>query len=323
MKKRLGLIISGLGLLSLIGISFGLSIKAQEKIVNEPIMVLAEEETSTEELPCKVLINTTKHGSIEVDITEGNVGDICTITAKHDFLYKVESVSVNTVALIESEETANKFSFALVEGDNVISASFVVDEELCGKLTQIVKEAGEKDWTNLFTVENVIILVKWILDGGILIAVIRYFVKDKRLEKKLETKVEETVKNIIPETTKTTTVATVEKVITPMFTEMKADYVEIMKALNVYAKCMALSQDSSADSKRAILDELSGLKIGDLETIGEVKKSIDEMIERHTKAYEETLAAIKEIVSKNEGTVPEEVVEDSEDRVISGPQATE
>lgn len=319
MRKNFKLALCGLGLFAVAGFGIGFALH-NEATVRQPIVVLAEEEEIPEvpeepevvELPCQVVLAKYEHGSISVDIKEGNVGDICTITAKHDLLYKVASVSVNEVELIESEATRGEFRFALVEGENKISASFVVDEELCGTLTTIVQQAGDKDWTRLFSVENVIILVKWILDGGILIAMIRYYIKDKRLEKKLENKVQQTIAQIIPETTEKTVLTTVEKVITPMFEETKADYVEIMKGLTVFAKCMALAQENTPESRNAILDVLSGLKIGDLDTINEVKRYIEDALNRHNKAYEETLKAIKELGEKNANNISEKKEEKDE-----------
>lgn len=322
MKKGIKLALFGVGLFALAGLGVGLSLHSEAKSI-EPLIVLAEEEPEQVEepevLPCQVVIDSVSHGSVTTNIVEGNIGDICIVTAKHDLLYKVAGASVNGIALIESETTSGEFSFALVEGENRISVSFVVDEELCGSLTNIVREASEKDWNNLFTVENVIVLVKWVLDGGILIAMIRYYVKDKRLEKKLENKVQETVTAIVPEVTKQAVVTTVEQVVTPVFTEIKSDYVELMKGFNVFAKCMALSQENTPESKRAILDELSGLKIGDLETIGEVKKYIEDMVERHNKAYEETLDAIKQLGKKtgaNIDSAEEPKVVEEEPKVI-------
>lgn len=324
MKKNLKLLVCGLGLFALGGIGLGLTVAN----TIEPNVVYAEDEEPAEpteptdptdpepeepevvEYPCHVVIVSAKHGSVTTDIVEGNVGDICTITAKHDLLYKIESCVANNVILEEDADISGKFTFALIEGENTISVKFVVDEELCGALTKIVEEAADKDWTRLFTVENAITIVKWLLDGGILIALIRYYVKDKRLEKKLEEKVQTTINGIIPETTKNTVLKTVEEVITPMFVETKADYIQLMGAMNVFAKCMALAQEGTVDSKRAILDELSGLKIGDLETLGEVRKSIEEMVERQTKAYEETLAAIKALGEKNAEYIGEKKVEE-------------
>ena len=298
MKKGIKLALFGVGLFALGGFGLGLSLKQEIKPI-QPTMALVEGEEAEESLPCQVVVEKAEHGSLSVSIEEGNVGDICVVTAKHDLLYKVDSVLVNGTALVESEHVSGEFSFALVEGENKITAKFIVDEEVCGALTTIVKQASEKDWNNLFTVENIIVLVKWVLDGGILIAMIRYYVKDKRLANKLEKATKDTLAEIIPDATKETVVKVVQEVITPMFTEMKADYIELMKASQVMAKCYALAQDGSVDAKRAILDELAGLKIGDLDTIGEVKKEIEETIARHTKAYEDTLAAIKKLGEKN------------------------
>ena len=341
MKKSIKLALFGVGLFALSGLGVGLALKNEAKPI-EPTVVFAEGDEPTDsdptdseptepeviELPCKVVIEPVKHGSVSVSIEEGNIGDICVITAKHDILYKVAGASVNGTALIESETTSGEFSFALMEGENKITVAFDVDEELCGSLTAIVREASEKDWTNLFSVENVITLVKWLLDGGILIAIIRYYVKDKRLEKKLENTVSASMKEMVPEITKTTVVEAVEKVVTPLFSETKADYIQIMQGLNVFAKCMALSQENTPESRRAILDELSGLKIGDLETIGEVKRYIEKMVEEHNKAYEETLAAIKELSEKQKGFVKAEKIEEEPKKientvVIDNKQATE
>lgn len=326
MKKGLKLALFGFGLFAMAGLGVGLTLKQEAKI-NEPIIVMAEGEEdpeTPETLPCQVLIEAVKHGSVTTDITEGNVGDICTITAKHDLLYKVSSVSVNGVALIESETTSGEFSFALVEGENKITALFEVDEELCGTLTNIIREATEQDWDNLFTVENVIVLVKWVLDGGILIAIIRYYVKDKKLAKKLENTVQTTVQTIVPAITQKVIVDSIKTVIEPMFAETKTDYIEIMKGLNVFAKCMALAQENTPESKRAILDELSGLKIGDLETIGEVKKYIEDMVARQTKAFEDAMTAIKEIGEKQNAYIGEEpkTEEPKVEEIVEEPKET-
>lgn len=330
MKKGFKLALCGLGLFALAGFGVGLSLLNEAK-VNEPAIVLAEgEEPETPEtLPCQVVIDPVKHGSITTDISEGNVGDICTITAKHDFLYKVSYVAVNGVNLIESETTIGEFSFALAEGENKITASFVVDEELCGELSNIVKQASEKDWTNLFTVENVLVLVKWVLDGGVLIAIISYYVKDKRLERKLENTVKGTMARIIPETTKETVLAAFNTLIEPTISALKADNIDIKRALAVFSKCFALGQENTPESRRAILDELSGLKIGDLESINEIKKQLEESLQNYAKAYEETLNRIKAISENNTVVETKEVeakVEETEvktEEVINIKQPTE
>ena len=63
-----------------------------------------------------------------------------------------------------------------------------------------------------------------------------------------------------------------------MFTEMKADSVEMKKAMSIFAKCLALSQENTPESRVAILNELSELRISDAKTLEEVKSYIEERI---------------------------------------------
>lgn len=263
-------------------------------------------EVIDEEKPCKVVIEKSEHGSVEVDITEGKVGDIVTITAKHDMLYKIKGVYVNGTALIEDENTSGLFVFSLVEGENKITAEFVVDEELCGTLTDIISEATNKDWTNLFSMENVITLIKWLLDGGVLIAMVRYFVKDKRLADKLEEKVKETCEKIVPETTKNSVIENTKTIIEPMFNQVVQDGALARQLMGIMVKCMVLMQQNTPEAKIAILDEFEKLKgIADLDSIANIKKYIEEAVSQHSKAYEETLARIKTISEHHQENINE------------------
>ena len=152
---------------------------------------------------------------------------------------------VNGTALIEDEDIRGKFVFTLVAGDNLITAAFVLDEELLGEIAPYLAEIenGGDFWTIISRPETIIAIVKWLLDGGILIALIRYYVKDKKLEKKLEDKVQETINKIIPQTTKDVVLNSLETTIIPIFTQLITDNGEMKKALGVFAKCMALSQE--------------------------------------------------------------------------------
>ena len=308
--KRISLLC--LGLIAFCGI--GLGIYHSNVAINEPSIVLAEgeEEVIT---TGTVIIEKTTHGTVEASITSGNVGDICVLTVKHDLLYKIGSVSVNGVALIESETTSGEYSFALIAGENKVVATFIVDEELFGVFTTMVEQANNKDWTHLFSVENIIIIIKWVLDGGILIALIRYYVKDKKLEKALENKVQETIEKIIPDSTKQTVISSFESVITPLFSQITADNIELKKAMSIFAKCMALSQENTPDSRRAILDELSGLRISDLNTIEDIKKYIETLVAQHQKAYEETMAAINHISEKNKEIIEQPKKEEKQEEI--------
>ena len=323
--KKLGLI-SGIfiGLASICALGFGTLTKPVQVLADdsesEPLDVsedVSEEETSESEatFECSVVIAETVHGEVSVDKTEGHVGDVVTVIAKHDICYLIESANVNGTALIEDEETSGLFKFSLVEGVNTITVKFAIDKELLGELSVIVDQAANKDWSNLFSVENVIRIVSWLLSGGLLVAMVRYFIKDKRLEKKVEDTVKETVTKIIPETTKQTVLDTIETQITPIFAQVTASIEDIMRALAVYSKCMALSQENTPESRRAILDELSGLKIGDFNTIEEAKKYIEASMAAHRVEMAEMLDKISKIAEENKAIVAKYEAESGSEQV--------
>ena len=288
-------------------------LRAEEGEPTSETPISSEEPTSSEEepisepeiaKPCVVIIDKSEHGSLSVDINEGEIGDIVTVTAKHDFLYRVESVTVNGTALIESEKTSGLYQFALVEGENKLAAKFVVDEELCGDLSTIIKQASDKDWTNLFTLENVLTILKWLIDGGVLIAVIRYFVKDKKLADKIETTIVSHINDKMPDTVKKAVVSETKYVIEPMFNKMLQGEVMTRQCVYSMVKCMALMQQNTPESRLAILNELEKLNgVIDTESLADIKKYIQEAVADYAKAFEETLARLNHIGEQHQEVV--------------------
>ena len=296
--KKLIMLLAALGFAGCIGLT---------GIKSNPVLVRADDEiTEPEDMSATVVIEKGKHGSVEASILEGVEGDICELDVRAELLYLVKSVSVNGVALIEDENISGLYKFALVRGVNTVNAEFVVNEELLGELSTIYSQVRDKDWTNLFTVENVIALVKWVLDCGILIAIIRYYIRDKRLASKVEKGVKDSVEKIIPEATKETVVATIKDVLEPVFTQLKTDNIEMMKAMSVFAKCMALAQENSTESRLAIIELLSQINLSDEKTLTEVKAYINKLFEEHFNAYNEVMSKLNEIGQSNKSNVVEE-----------------
>lgn len=259
------------------------------------------------EKPCQIKIEKTEHGSVETDITDGEIGEIVTVTVKHDPLYKIDSVTMNGAVLIESDTTHGLYTFALVDGDNTITANFVIDEELCGELTTIVKQASEKDWTNLFSIENVISLIRWLLDGGLLIAMVRYFIKDKKLAAIVEKQVQDSVEKIIPESTKNTVIENSRAVIEPLFNQALQDSAISRQLMSSMVKCMVLMQEGTPEAKIAILSEFEKLKeVTNVDSIASVKKYIDTTIAEHNKAFQETIDRLNSIGEHHQEIIEEE-----------------
>lgn len=291
--KKLGLLLVALGLGACIGLG---------SVKNAPVMVRAEDETTVtepEDLSATVTLPKLQHGTVEATILEGVEGDICKLNVKAELLYLIGGVSVNGVALIEDENISGLYSFALVRGENLVAVKIVVNEELLGDLSVIYDEVRNKDWTNLFTVENLLILIKWVFDCGILIALIRYYVRDKRLASKLEKATKEELNKIIPQATRDTVVATVKDVLEPLFAQLKADNLEIVKGMSVFAKIMALMQEDTPESRVAILDLLSQLNLSDEKTLAEVKAYIDKLFADHINSYNEVMDKLNAISEEN------------------------
>lgn len=317
MKKRIALFFGLLlGFCAIGGFAFGInSIRSNENV----LIARAEGDESSETLPeeeifeCKVVLDTFEHGSIEVDKTEGHAGELVTIVAKHDLFYLVDYVAVNSTNLVESEESAGHFTFALVEGDNVITAKFAIDEELLGQFSEIYEQVSNKDWTNLFSVKNVITIVNFVLSSGILIAIVRYYVKDKRLENKLEHKVEETMNKLVPETTKQVILKETEEVLTPIFAKTSAYQEEIIRVLAVFIKCFALLQENTPEAKSAILNELANLNVGDNAVIEQAKSIIEQFAQEKLNDLNKLMGKLRDITEKNQAVVAkvEEIVEDN------------
>ena len=277
----------------------------EEPATSEPAPETSEEpaEEPEEIYECTVVLGTFAHGEMEADIMEGHVGDIVTLTAKHDLFYLVDYVKVNDVNLMEDEDIRDCYKFALVEGENVITAKFVVDEELLGELSVIYDQAANKDWTNLFSVENVARIISFLLNGGLLIAMVRYFIKDKRIANNVEKSVKETVNKVLPDMTKQVVTENIKEVIAPMFSEISAYAQEMMRVIGIFIKCFALMQEDTPDARRAILTELANLNIGDMKVIEDAKAFIDKYFADRMSQLQGMLDGLDNVIAKNKEVV--------------------
>ena len=96
--------------------------------VNTPVV-----ETGTVVIDTKIV-----NGTVTADKTSGNVGDTINLTITPDSGYEVDTVKANNVALTVEN---NKASFTLVEGENLVTATFktVGEQEKTGT---VVIDAG-------------------------------------------------------------------------------------------------------------------------------------------------------------------------------------
>lgn len=338
--KKIGLFsLLGLGVLSLLGLGLSGSNVATnvESATIDTSLVLRLDDTDTETAPdttgettpstdtdtdaedekATVVVGSCTHGQVVVDKTEGKVGETVTISAVHDVFYVVDSVTVNGTALVEDKETSGKYTFVLAKGENKVEVKFIIDKELLGEMSTIVDQAMNKDWTNLFSVDNVVTIVSFLLNGGVLVAIARYFIKDKRLEAKVEAKIEEVIKQIIPDSTKTTVLTTIKEFITPYFTNIEAEFENVENALTVFSRCLALAQENTPEARIAITQELSSLKLSDQAAISEVEQRLQAFMDEQNKKMADLVVKLNDIHDKNT-----EIVEGAETTIEEKAEST-
>lgn len=165
---------------------------------------------------------------------------------------------------------------------------FIFDEE--GKVVGINWEAFQGP----AIVAGIVAFVKWLFEGGILIVIIRYFVKDKALAGKLENTVTNTIATVVPAQTQAIVTENIEKLITPIFTQLTANMLEQRRIMGVFCKCFALSQGGSQNSAQ-IIEELSKLNLTDQAILDNVKAYIDSLFAANKQAIADSMKALTEI----------------------------
>lgn len=333
MKKRKIFALLGLGFLALGGFVLGTANKTSQVLwadseeTSEPAPISneepAQETDEEEEFECKVMLDSFSHGQVQIDKKEGHIGDIVTIDANADLFYVVESVKVNGSSLVEDEEIKGIYKFALVEGENKIVVRFAIDEELLGKMSTMVEQASNKDWANLFSLKNLITLVSWILSGGLLITMVRYYIKDKKLEKKVEDKISKTMAEVVPEATKNIILEALKELLAPYFAKIETDIADVSEISVVLCRCFALAQENTPESRIAITKELSSLKLSDKASISMIEEKIKEFIKEQGDKMANVLASLANIETNNQQIIENSTPAEAKENTTSDDDGTQ
>ena len=195
-------------------------------------------------------------------------------------------------------------------------------------MSAIYEQAINKDWTHLFSLENVLRIVTFVLNGGILLVIARYFIQDKKIGDGVERGVSKTVSKVVPEAAKEAVLANTKEVLQPMFSEITAYQQDIIRVVGIMVKCIALMQEGTPDARRAILAELANLNIGDMQVIEQAKKFIDEYFAKKVADMEGIMGSLDKIIEQNKnentkdntGAVEEVKEEDVQEPVDNGTQ---
>lgn len=270
-----------------------------------PVETTTDNEQENEETtyPCQVVEMVTTGGNVLTDITEGNVGDKVTAYIKPDFLFSTSLVKINDV-----EQTITKdgvYEFELVEGKNVITVEFKVNNEKLTEIAELLSTVKEKGFASLFTVDNLLILVYWVLtalfSSGFFITLIK--------SKKLKTKTVEEVQSAISAQIGVENAKllndflnnVLDKALATITTKMD----NVDDCMKVLTRCFILSQENTPESRLAIINELTKLTTSEEALTNKIKAIVKQEQIAQKEKIEARDRAIEELKENNNNLVSE------------------
>lgn len=263
-------------------------------ILDNETMTMVEQYEEEIIYPCQVVISNMHNGDVEADIYEGNIGDIVTLKIKPQVFCRLVEVKVNGVALLPNE--ASKYTFLLTEGENVITAEFVIDQENMQIIVDNINNAEAGNWEDIFSLNNLFNLISWaislLMGSGFLITLL----KSKKLKAKTTEEVVAETKTTIQNTVK----SYLDEVIFPLLEKQASKIESSNHAIYTMARCMTLAQENTEGSRLAIVDELTKLVVSDTALATQVKSIIAEEVSKVQQEKEAKKTAIEELEEANE-----------------------
>ena len=251
----------------------------------------------SDEYACKVVLQPCQYGDMLADKEGGNVGDIVTLIAKPYSLFGVESVTVNGVALTQNED--GNYNFTLVEGENVVVATFKVNQEEISYILGLIEKAKDGDWEDIFSLKNLFTIISWVISlftaGGLCLTLLK--------KQKIKAKTAEEISAAVEEVTKGETSKAVnafmEKILGPSFDMFGEKLKEINEMCASMARCMVLAQENTPEARLAIIQELSKTNKKAQDLAEEVKKIVHDEMSATEKEKQEKIDTLKDLEEKN------------------------
>lgn len=251
----------------------------------------------SDEYACKVVLQPCQYGDMLADKEGGNVGDIVTLIAKPYSLFGVESVTVNGVALTQNED--GNYNFTLVEGENVVVATFKVNQEEISYILGLIEKAKDGNWEDIFSLKNLFTIISWVISlftaGGLCLTLLK--------KQKIKAKTAEEISAAVEEVTKGETSKAVnafmEKILGPSFDMFSEKLKEINEMCASMAKCMVLAQENTPEARLAIIQELSKTNKKAQDLAEEVKRIVHDEMSATEKEKQEKIDTLKDLEEKN------------------------
>ena len=251
----------------------------------------------SDEYACKVVLQPCQYGDMLADKEGGNVGDVVTLIAKPYSLFGVESVTVNGVALTQNED--GNYNFTLVEGENVVVATFKVNQEEISYILGLIEKAKDGNWEDIFSLKNLFTIISWVISlftaGGLCLTLLK--------KQKIKAKTAEEISAAVEEVTKGETSKAVnafmEKILGPSFDMFGEKLKEINEMCASMARCMVLAQENTPEARLAIIQELSKTNEKAQDLAEEVKKIVHDEMSATEKEKQGKIDTLKDLEEKN------------------------
>ena len=244
--------------------------------------------------PCQVIVNESDYGELKIDVLEGEIGEIVTITPKAYTFCVLNSISVNGVELLPNED--GKYQFALVEGENILQGSFSINKEDMELIAGLINDAKKGNWEDIFTIERLFDVISWVITALFSTGFLVTLVKLKNVKAQTS--------NDVVATTDSTINTAIDKYLdekfAPLLLRIENRSISTEEIAKVLARCMTLAQENTSEARLAIVAELTKLQTSSVDLAKQVQGIIADEVAKSKEVHEKKLQAIEELKKANE-----------------------
>jgi len=306
MKKKIIALFGIAGALGF-GIAFGCA---------KPVVAAFAEEEITEIATATVEVPTIEHVTVTCSINSGKAGDEAKISIKTDSLWILD---YQQLIIKANGETVSKddYTFTLIEGVNKITLENVSVTALFPSPVQELASSildGNFTWAMLFNPSTIVALISLIVSGGFGVALLKVYGKYKTEKTITRESIAAGLEKIIPDACEKTIKGLIDNVISPLIAKVG----NVEEAMLIFSRCLALVQEDTPESRLAILDELSKIRISDVSLVQQVEDRIKEALALADAKYQEQIKLLDEMKIANANAVVENAVKltESVEKVI-------
>lgn len=254
--------------------------------------------------PCNVVIIDSSYGEVVVDITEGNVGDVVTITPKSYAFCKLINIMVNGAVITPNE--SGVYEFLLVEGENKITSVFEISREDMAILAENINNYEKGFFEKIFSIENIFNLISWVMTTLFSTGFLVVLLKNKKVKALTGDEISTSVNDKIPDKVTTVVEQVVQEVFSPMFNTMTEAFQNINNCVETLTRCTILAQENTSESRLAILDEIAKVKSSTKELQEEARAIINSEVIANMRNKLEQKLVLEELEKKNQEIIHEE-----------------